>query len=80
MLTVKLIDELGQEEIFEAECASLVRREDAVTSELMEFRATHGGAQTIVSRGDIYIMNGNGATVADYHFGAAPKTMEVSHM
>lgn len=73
MLTVKLIDEHGQQEVFEATQVALVNPENAHTSDEKELRITHDGGVTIVSSGQVFVMNSNGKTVADYLFSMPPQ-------
>lgn len=83
MFTVKLIDEQDQEELIEAKSVSLVFPEGVyeggtgLPPPSKELRIVHDGGVTIVSHGQVYVMNANGKTVADYLFSMPPKTIEM---
>lgn len=68
MLTVKLIDDQAQEDLFEAKSVSLLTHANAQTNTQKELHIVHDGGETIVDTGHVFVMNENGKTVADYHF------------
>lgn len=80
MFTVKLIDPFFQEELIEAKSVSLVNKEMGYAGtgvpQAKELRISHDGGVTIVDSGQVYVMNANGKTVADYLF-SMPPTNEV---
>lgn len=73
MLTVKLIDHRGQQEIFECTNVALIDKEDGQTSDDKQLRIIHGDGITYVDSGQVYVMNSNGKTVADYLFSMPPQ-------
>lgn len=70
MLTVRIIEPVGHERVFEVRCvsaqpANTQTNEDKRIEKV--FLERDAGLLEVVDQGTIYVMNGNGKTVATYH-------------
>lgn len=73
MLTVRLIKENGEEELFEARKVSLAIPENANTSDEKHLYVQTDEGLVIIGSGQVYVMNSGGKTVGDYLFSMSPQ-------
>jgi hypothetical protein len=74
MFTVKIIKPSGENQLYEAEFVSYspFTNNTSIAKEKVEFKIPGDPTTYQVVAGDIYVMNFNGKTVADYHLGGSP--------
>jgi hypothetical protein len=74
MFTVKIIKPSGEHQLYEADYVSYCpfTNNTSVAKEKVEFAVPGDPVTYQVVEGDIYVMNFNGKTIADYHLGSNP--------
>ena len=72
MFTIKVVKSNGEQQVYETEHCFYTPSEQG---SIVEFR-TPSGDKFILDEADVYLMNANGKTVADYYLRHTPPSIE----
>ena len=67
MFTIKIIKPSGEQQLYEVEWVAYHPQSKTGSVETVEFKKPLDPSLYLVDDGEVYVMNSNGKTVADYH-------------